>query len=133
MWSFIWNLILVTFGTKYRFEYQNIISFLSRDSIDSVKVGELNFKLYIRYLINSEFRQDCILLFVYIDLSLDISGFKKLSTMFEFLLRLHFWVRSFGCKDWRWLRFDFDLMITMVFLAWKLFCSNFWPKYRFDK
>ena len=28
MWGFIWNLILVTFGTKYRFEYQNIISFL---------------------------------------------------------------------------------------------------------
>ena len=133
MWGFIWNLILVTFGTKYRFEYQNIISFLSRDSIDSVKVGELNFKLYIRYLINSEFRQDCILSFVYINLSLDISGFKKLSTMFEFLLRLHFWVRSFGCKDWRWLRFDFDLMITMVFLAWNLFCSNFWAKYRFDK
>ena len=71
--------------------------------------------------------------YLYINLSLDISGFKKLSTMSEFLLRLHFWVRSFGCKDWRWLRFDFDLMITKVFLAWNLFCSNFWAKYRFDK
>ena len=29
----------------------------TRDTIDSVKVGELNFKLYIRYLINSYFRQ----------------------------------------------------------------------------
>ena len=34
--------------------------------------------------------------------------FKKLSTMSEFLLRLQFWVRSFGFKDWRWLRYDFD-------------------------
>ena len=58
---------------------------------------------------------------------------KYLKEMSEFLLRLHFWVRSFGCKDWRWLRFDFDLMITKVFLAWNLFCSNFWAKYRFDK
>ena len=34
--------------------------------------------------------------------------FKKWLTMSEFLLRLQFWVRSFGCKYWRWLRFDFD-------------------------
>ena len=53
--------------------------------------------------------------------------FKKLSTMSEFLLRLQFWVRSFGCKDWRWLRFDFDLMITKVFLAWNLFLVIFSP------
>ena len=89
MWGFIWNLILVTFGTKYRFEYQNIISFLSTQWHS---FSGLHTTLFFKWILPEVIKK-----------------------MFLILVAL------------------FGLNSTKVFLAWNLFCSNFWAKYRFDK
>ena len=100
----------------------------TRDTIDSVKVGELNFKLYIRYLINSYFRQ----IICRYQLKLRYQWVQKMINYVRVFIKTTvlssiFWLQILTVASlWFW-------SITKVFLAWNLFFSNFLPKYRFDK
>ena len=100
----------------------------TRDTIDSVKVGELNFKLYIRYLINSYFRQ----IICRYQFKLRYQWVQKMINYVRVFIKTTvlssiFWLQILTVASlWFW-------SITEVFLAWNLICSNFWAKYRFDK
>ena len=83
MWGFIWNLILVTFGTKYRFEYQNIISFVSTQWHS---FSGLHTTLFFKWILPEVIKK-----------------------MFLILLRL-FWIWSYDYKGYFWVETLFEVI-----------------------